>query len=168
MNRVISSEFDTLIKINRITVTVYYGLECDVAASIPLLKTGDVYDPLALDLYEEFIINVLAIFDAHDFEILEEHESPYSKSNYFSLVKKSDKLSNDYKYILFVRISDHNNREETKKSKKNYYANLADKLKQPTTKSKQRWKLKEIVVNNSRYFSYEDALTDIESRLSNT
>ena len=49
-----------------------------------------------------------------------------------------------------------------------YYSAIADEIKQPTTKHKQVWRLKEIIVNNQHYLSYEDALADIDKRLSTT
>lgn len=162
------SEFNNLIKIFRTTVTVEFELVSSVysATEIEPLKNPDgSWDQRALDLYEEFIINALEVFGEFDFEVLEERESPYSKSVYYSLVKEQDLQNYDYKYILFIRISDHENNKDTKAQKKAYYDKHADELKQPVTKSKQTWKLKEITVNKNTYDSYEDALEDIRNRL---
>lgn len=157
--------FEDLIKVYRITINIY--LENLQLEDIPALKSSDgEYDERALDLYNEFVINTLSVFDAHDFEIIEEHQSPYSKSEYFSLVKKEDLNNADYKYILFIRLSDHSNNQITRKATKKFYSDKADQLKQPKNKSKQVWKLKEITVNNKSYSSYEDALEDIDKRLS--
>ena len=166
-----NSEFNNLIKIYRMNVTVEFELIRPIYSDTeiePLKNPDGTWDQRALDLYDEFIINALEVFDEFDFEVIEEKVSPYSKSEYFSLVKEEDLKSYDYKYILFIRISDHANREETKAQKKAYYDKHADELKQPTTKSKQTWKLKEITVNKNTYSTYEEALEDIRNRLRNT
>lgn len=165
-----TSEYDNLIEVHRITVTVDFEpvIEIDADTEIlPLQNEDGSYDEAALDGYYDFIADALALFDVHDFEILEEHESPYSKSYYMSFVKKEDLESADYKYILFVRISDHDNRKSTAKAKKDFYSREAERLKRPQIKRRQTWKLKEITVNKTRYATYEEALEDIENRINN-
>ena len=105
------------------------------------------------------------ILPGYDFVILDEHQSPYTKSEYYTLVKKSQYDKQEYRYVLFIRLSDHDTDVETKKSKMRYYSAKADGIKQPTNKNKQVWRLKEITVNNQHYTSYEDALDDIDKRL---
>lgn len=150
--------------IGRITITVVY--QNTVTASIsPLLNADGSIDQGAVSEYEEFIVNVLEIFDRHDFEVIEEAESNYSHSIYYSFVKHDDYDNKDYKYILFVRISDHSVRESSKVGRQKYYANHANQLKEPKSKRKQTWKFKEIIVNNQLFDSYEDALALVEHRL---
>lgn len=163
------SEYSDLIPVRRIVVTVYYTnpngsiYSTDV---LPLRNPDGSFDELALDYYNEFVINALEVFEEHDLEIVEEHESPRSMSNYFTLVKKEDLENADYKYLLFIRLSDHDNRRESKKATKEYYNNRAQELKQPPAKTYQKWKLKEITVNNKRFSTYEEALEEIDKRLS--
>lgn len=163
-----ASELDDLILIKRITVTVEFSRvdETIIAAELlPLQNPDGSYDELALDYYEEFIINALEVFGEHDLVIIDEHQSPRSKSNYFSFVKEEDLDQADYKYILFIRISDHDIRQESKAGRRKFYDNKAEALKQPPTKSKQTWKFKDIIVNNARFNTYEEALADIDKRL---
>ena len=153
---------------NKIDITVEFEFMPEIQATCeikPLTRPDGTPDLRALDLYDEFIVNALSVFDYHDFEILEEHQSPSSYSYYFTLVKKDDAKNKEYKYILFIRLSDHTNRSESEKARKVFYAKEADRLKEPQTKTKQIWRLKEIVINNETYFSYEDALEDIDKRL---
>lgn len=164
----IPDEMKNLVRIYRINVEVTFELFSDIAAAIQPLKHLDGSDDLrALELYDEFILNALAVFDDHDFEILEEHGSPFegSHSYYCTLVKRDQLKDMKYKYILFVRLSDHTNREASAASKRKFYHEEAQRLKQPTTKSKQTWRLKEITVNKDTYNSYDEALDDIDKRL---
>jgi len=166
MKRVVR-QFDDLIKIWRITVDVSYSLEYDVAASImPLRRADGSYDQVALAEYDEFIIEALEVFTAHDFVILEEAESPNSKSAYYSLVKKADVDNYNYKFVLFIRLSDHFNNRHTRSQKMQFYDDKAQQLKQPTSKKHQTWKLKEITVNGAIFDSYDAALREIDRRLS--
>lgn len=161
--------FEDLIPVHRIDVKIILEpVPSEVAATkiLPLQPDGEKYDKHAVDLYDEFIMDALAIFDYYDFVILNEHQSPYTKSEYYTLVKKSQYEAQDYRYVLFIRLSDHETEVETKKSKMRYYSAIADEIKQPTTKRKQVWRLKEIIVNNQHYNSYEAALEDIDKRLS--
>lgn len=152
--------------VGRITVTIEYDVS--VAVSIaPLRHEDGSPDQSAISEYEEFIINALEIFGEHDFEVVEEAESDRSHSMYFSLVKHDDFTDKDYKYILFVRISDHQIRDRIKKSRKQYYDRRANELKQPAVKKKQTWRFKEIIVNDQIFDSYDDALDEIDRRLSN-
>lgn len=132
----------------------------------PLMLPDGTYDKLAVNEYEDFVINLLGVFDRCDFEVIEERKSPYSFSYYFDLVKKDQANKKDYKYILFVRVSDHELTEQKKSNQKDWLNDRAESLKQPETKSKQVWRLKRLLVNKDTYFSYEEALEDIEGRLS--
>lgn len=161
--------FENLIPVQHIDVKVILEpISDEIAATkiLPLKPDGEKYDKHAVDLYDEFIMDALAIFDYYDFIILNEHQSPYTKSEYYTLVKQSQYEKQDYRYVLFIRLSDHETEIETKKSKMRYYSAIADEIKQPATKRKQVWRLKEIIVNNQHYSSYEDALADIDKRLS--
>ena len=163
--------FADLIPVYRIDVRVVLEpVTTEVAATkiLPLQTDGEKYDKHAVDLYDEFIVDALAIFDYYDFVILDEHQSPYTKSEYYTLVKKSQYDKQEYRYVLFIRLSDHDTDVETKKSKMRYYSAKADEIKQPANKNKQVWRLKEITVNNEHYTSYEEALDDIDKRLRTT
>lgn len=152
--------------IGRLTITA--NLFKDITAEVrPLYYEDGSIDQAALADYEEFIVNALEIFDAHDFQVIEEAESDRSHSIYFSLVKKDDYANKEYKYVLFIRISDHALSERSKSARHKYYADKASELKQPIDKRKQLWKLKDIIVNDSVFSSYDEALDDIDRRLDN-
>lgn len=163
-----SSIEDRWVAVKNLRITVVYE-ECSKAqvdSSIePLCDDNGVYSSTALSEYESFLISALDVFDDHDFEVIQEKDSPYSQSYYAAFVKKDQIEHADYKYILFVRLSDHANNKATYKGKQAYYRDLAEKLKQPTAKTKQLWKLKEIVVNNKTFDSYDAALLEIDKLL---
>lgn len=115
--------------------------------------------------YDSFILSALDIFDDHDFNIIQEQESTYSQSYYAAFVKKSDSAKADYKYILFVRLSDHPINNASKSGRQKYYRDLAQQLKQPSSKSKQVWKLKEVIVDGIQYSSYDEALDALDNSL---
>lgn len=160
--------YEELIPVYRIDIKVILEpYTSGIAATdiIPLQPDGEQYDPEALALYDEFIINVLSIFDYYDFVILDEHQSPYSKSEYYTLVKRNQYEAEDYRYVLFIRISDHELREEGRSGTMKYYSDRANKLKMPKSKNKQIWRLKSVIVNNNHFKTYEQALDEIEKRL---
>lgn len=166
----IPKEYQNLIRIYRINVEVIMEMISPIAAATKIrpLKHADGSDDIrAIDEFEDFIVNALAVFDEHDFEVIEEHKSPYKDSNswYFTLVKRDQLAAKSYKYILFIRLSDHKNKETTDAGRQRFYSEVADRLKQPPTKARQTWRLKEITVNKDVYFSYEEALEDIDRRL---
>lgn len=55
--------------------------------------------------------------------------------------------------------------EKKLKSRTRFHNDEAERLKQPTSKTKQLWKFKEIVVNNNTFDSYEAALDYIDKQL---
>lgn len=113
----IPQELRDAIKLHRVTIDVIYE-EADMisASSIePLTDRNGVYSEVALIEYNTFLINALSIFDYHDFDVIEEHDSSYSQSYYAAFVKKDQVEKANYKYILFVRLSDHDIRKEAKK-----------------------------------------------------
>ena len=169
------NEFDNLVTIvGRWTVTVELTYVDDrIAAATqrskikPLMLPNGKCDQLALDEYTDFVVNLLNVFDEAGFEVIEERQSPKSFSYYFDLVKKDQANKKDYKYILFVRISDHELSPDQQHVQRNWFNDYAQKLKQPESKSYQRWQLKKITVNKDTYFSYDEALADIENKLVN-
>ena len=153
--------------IGRITITVEYEGPIQASTIKPLYREDGTPDIGSISEYEEFIVNALEIFDRHDFEIIEEAESDRSHSIYFSFVKHDDLEDKNYKYVLFVKVSDHEISESSKKGRQRYYSDQADKLKQPVSKKKQTWKFKDIIVNKQIFSSYEEALEEVEKRLAN-
>lgn len=164
----IPQELRDAVKLHRVTIDVIYEVVDSVAAAstIKPLQTRDgVKDLVAMDEYDSFLVNALQVFSEHDFEVLEERNSPYSASYYASLVKKQDIDDANYRYILFVRLSDHKNKGESQKGRQKFYEGEAERLKVPKTKSRQIWKLKEITVNKETFNSYDEALEYIHKLL---
>jgi len=167
------SDLNMIKIIGRWTITIeleYSDNDAPVAASEslikPLMLPDGTYDQIALDEYEDFVVNVLGVFDRCGFEVIEERQSPQSKSYYFDLVKSEQENKKDYKYILYIRLSDHPLSKLSARRQDEWFASHAEEQKQPATKSKQKWKVKRITVNKDTYYSYDDALEDIEARLS--
>lgn len=160
--------------INRWTVTVeltYVGnpsiMSSFNAATVrPFTKPDGSVDELAVADYTDFVINLLGVFDRSDFEVIEERESPYSHSFYFDLVKKDQAANKDYKYVLYIRVSDHPLDKAKASSQRKWFASHANEQKQPKTKSKQVWKLHNIIVNQDTYNTYDEALDATEEKLS--
>ena len=153
--------------VGRWTITCEFECIQDVAASSsikPMQLPDGSYDIVALEEYEDFVINLLGIFDRANFEVIEERKSPYSQSYYFDLVKKDQVDNKSYNYILYVRVSDHSLSPQKVSEQNNWYSLHAESQKQSTTKSKQKWKLKRVTVNKDTYLSYDDALDDLEKR----
>lgn len=135
-------------------------------------KDGSI-DQWALIEYEDFVINVLALFDYYDFEVLDEQYSNKSKTSmYFTIYRKSESNEADIKCLFFIRISDHDyqekskeNRKETEKNRTEYHKREAERLKQPKTKKRQKWKVRNIIVNDEIFDSYTEALDAVEKML---
>ena len=166
--------YEKMIKIiGRWTITVEleylgddYPIDTSSGSTIkPLMLPDGSEDTLAVEEYEDFVINLLGVFDRCDFEVIEERESPYSHSYYYDLVKKDQFNKKDYKYILYIRVSDHELGPERKQNQRKWFSDHAEAQKTPKSKSKQRWKLKRLTVNKDTYYSYDEALDDIEDRL---
>lgn len=143
----------------------YVAADSNASKIKPLRLPDGSFDILAVNEYEDFVINLLEVFDQCDFEVVNEQKSPEFYSYYFDLVKKDQFNRKDYKYILFIRISDHELSEERVSKQREWYSNRAEQIKQPKSKSKQQWKLKRLTINKDTYYSYDDALEDIENRL---
>ena len=160
-------EFKDLVRIFRFTIDAIYEEADLISASNtkPLTDAEGVYNSTALDDYQSFLLSILDIFDDHNFDVIKESSSPYSQSYYAAFVKRDQIERADYKFILFVRLSDHPSNSKTVKGKQKYYRDLAERLKQPTTKTKQLWKLKEITVNSQTFDSYDAALAEIDKIL---
>lgn len=135
-------------------------------------KDGSI-DQWALIEYEDFVINVLALFDYYEFEVLDEKYSNKSKTSmYFTIYRKSESNEADIKCLFFVRISDHDykekskeDRKKTEKHRKEYHEREAERLKQPKTKKRQKWKARNIIVNDETCDSYNEALDKVEKIL---
>ena len=155
-------------KLVKLNIEIFLEPEMsEVAANIqPLYKENGILDSGAKADYDEFVMNVYALFDYYDFELLDLEESNRSStSEYLTFYKKGESTASDIKCIIFIRISDHDLNNETKSQRQRYYEKKAEEYKQPKSKKHQRWKFKSIVVNNTYFDSYDEALDAVERKL---
>ena len=131
------------------------------------LDTGEI-DPIALDGYEDFVVNLRGILDYYGYEEIEDtHKGNFSDtSQYSSFYKNTDSTKDNIEKIIFVRISDHELDEDSKKGTREYHKYKVDESKQPTDKNKQKWRFRNLIVNGERYESYDEALEELDKRIS--
>lgn len=153
------------------TKVIRYDIEVNLvtdlfAAISPIHREDGSIDELAYSEYQEFVFNVYSALDENEFEVIEIEDSTRSDTSYyFTAYRKSESSDNSIKCLFFIRISDHNIPKESEEGRRRYYKNKAEELKQPKTKKKQTWNLKDIIVNGSTYDSYEAALKGVGDRL---
>ena len=115
-------------------------------------------DEQALADYDAFIDNIYACL-INRFEIVEIEESPRSKTSWYFWIYAKDSDGNiATKFLVRLRVSDHEYSEgHSKKAEHNYVERKAQEFKRPASKKRQDWKIKNIVINNDKYYSYEEA-----------
>lgn len=121
--------------------------------------------------YTCFVESVFEILMYYDFEIFEKYQRhsqsfPYT-SRYVWIAPRIQVESGDVPKLIHLRVSDHTQdfSEEMQKKIKQRMKDEAQDLKLPKSKLRQRYIPKEIVVNESRFKTYEDALNKIESAI---
>lgn len=124
----------------------------------PIYLSDGTIDEQALADYDAFVDNIYACL-YNRFEIVEVEESPRSKSSwYFWLYGKDAEGNVATKFLVRLRISDHEYSERhSKKAERKYVGSKAQELKQPASKSSQDWKIRNITINGDKYSSYEEA-----------
>ena len=126
---------------------------------------GDI-DPQALADYHTFQLNFDAMIDYYGFSTLRVKDSkskPYT-SKYEWIAYASQVHAGDTPLIIRLRISDHAQKfgPEYKKEISQKERQEANELKQPKSKRKQRFIVTDVVVNNKKYSSYEEALNAMD------
>lgn len=160
----------------KLAIVVEFELISNVAAAIHSIynKDGSI-DEAALTEYDEFLINLYSVFDYNEFELIEEKQSNRSETSmYYALYDRTKSTKSDIKCIVFVRVSDHDYKEKktkenkkiTDKHRKQYFSNEAERMKQPKDKVRQKWKMRNVVVNNTKFSNYDEALDYIDKMLS--
>lgn len=129
---------------------------------------GDI-DPQALADYQTFQQNMWAMIDYYGFQTLrmkssksKPHTSKYAWIAYAEHVKQES-----IPLIIRLRVSDHAQAfgPERRKQIREEEQREADELKQPATKRRQKFIVSDIVVNNKKYSSYEEALNAIDQMI---
>ena len=141
------------------------------ATTITPLYVDDKLDDSAMADYQTFIMNVFEILTYYDFQYERGEKDPEdprelkSKTSCYCWLAHKSELDNDNvpKWIR-LRISDHIQDicPEHQAKLNTEYQKFLETHKHPATKLRQRYKFQNIVVNNSEFTTYEDALNAVE------
>lgn len=155
-----------------VKVDIYYIESSDdvVATDIVTISDGkNKFDADALVDYNNFINNVWETLDYYGFQMIRYKESKSfpNTSKYAWIAYISEVDQKDIPLMFKLRVSDHaqvagpQRRHELKALDRAE----AEELKQPPTKKRQRFVVEDIVVNNQRFATYEDALVAIDDMI---
>ena len=104
------------------------------------------------------------IFDYYEFNVTV--AATNSVTSYYYWVARNTEIADDnVPYYIRLRVSDHVQQfsDEGKKVASQKDKDNAERLKRPKTKKRQRYKLRNIIVNKENFNTYEEALTEFES-----
>lgn len=153
MKRMVKDEYN-------IDVIVEYDIEyVPVSASTikPITDKSDRVYTQALADYDAFIEEIEYRFDDYDFIVVQENKSNQSDtSRYYKLANEPQWKSNTAKYVLALRISDHEPELTDEQKKK-----IRDKNKAFKEQYKIIYKVKNILVNGLECDSYDDAVDKV-------
>lgn len=151
-----------------IKVDIFHEMQDDIVSTdiLPISEGKNLLDADALVDYNCFLENVWETLDYYGFQILRSKESksfPYT-SKYAWIAYASEIEKKDVPLMVKMRISDHPQKvsPEYRDELKHRDRAEADELKMPEGKKKQRFIIVDIVVNNHRYATYEEALAAID------
>lgn len=144
-----------------INIDVYFKFDdSQIAASEirPIRLSDSTIDDQAIADYQAFILQTVMYLEDIGFKVLEEHQSKSSQTSYYyTLVNEESYNKGNYKYIIFLRISDHavNLNQKEREWVNQFRRNTATKLHA-------KWKLRNIIVNDSKYEDYDEASEAVE------
>ena len=122
---------------------------------------GKVNDQALADYYC-FILELLLELDDAGLVVIDEHNSNISEtSKYYTLADEEQFKNDDMKYIIYLRVSDHV-LKLTEKQKKL----INQKRKEESSKLKVKWKVRNIVVNNNEFATYDEAIEYVRKKAS--
>lgn len=123
-------------------------------------------DLQALADYNSFVTNVYGIISEY-FDVVEIEESSKSDTSwYFWIYAKNDDDIIATKFLIRLRLSDHDyTQRHSAELEKAFVSKKAQEFKRPLEKKLQKWRIKEIVVNNETYHSYDEAEDAIDEEL---
>lgn len=143
--------------------SVFASKESDIK---PVQLPDGTIDEQALADYNCFIDNIYSCLSYY-FDIAEIEESPKSQTSwYFWLYGKNKDGDIATKFLVRLRVSDHEYSEHHIKHSENQYVDYkAQELKRPQNKKVQKWKLREIIINGEHYSSYFEAEDEVEAEM---
>lgn len=168
-----STKYENNGNIQEYNIEVCYSVELDldIAASTyssikPVRLPNGETDQQALADYNAFADNVYEIL-CYYFDIVDINFSDSSDtSRYFYMYAKDKDGNLATKFIIRLRLSDHDyGPEHDTKKEHEHITKRSQELKKPSSKKTQRWKFRNIIVNDKTCFSYIDAEDEIESRM---
>lgn len=121
-------------------------------------------DEQALADYNSFIEDTKAEIEDLDLEIIDSNKSKRSyTSRYFTIVDLDQYVQHTLRYLIFLRISDHTDADfgEDQISINKAVRERRNQIKERLSKEqghKVIWKVKEVIVNGSRFASYDEAI----------
>ena len=153
-----------------IDIQINFNIESKVLSTeVNPILVDNMIDDQALADYNAFIETTWEILDYYGFELLSNTESgsyPHT-SKYYWIAHITDVEEGNIPLMIKLRISDHaqhfNPQFVSKLRKKN--SQEAENLKTPKDKLKQRYLVKEVIVNNQTYRTYEEALGALETEI---
>lgn len=139
----------TLIRYN-----IEVNLVSDTADVSPLFKADGKEDLAAETDYDEFRINLFAVLDENEYDIVDDETGPRGDTDYcITAFKKSELTGKGVKCIVFISVSGHCSSEEFKTAKlKAMYSKLT-------------WGVQNVTVNGDIFGSYDEALEGLGKEL---
>ena len=151
---------------------VFEMLNESVAATTtitPVLTDKDEIDVAAMSKYIEFVEAVEEIIEYYDFVELDRYRSNSKpKTSFYSIYAYKPQVdANDVPKMIRLRLSDHiqSLNDSAKQVVKDRLKAKLDEVKIPKSKIKQRYIPVEIVVNDTVFNTYEDALEYVENEV---
>lgn len=148
---------------NVIDVTYNVPFDTKIFGSIPseitpVMRLDDRIDEQALADYDSFVTNIYAMLSAL-FDVVDIEQSNKSETSwYFYLYAKNKNDGISTKFLIRLRLSDHEySKRHNARKEREFVERKAQEYKRPKEKLYQEWKIKQIIVNNKKYFSYDDA-----------
>ena len=157
---------------NEYIIDVFYDVPDESVWSVisagitPIAWEDDRVDEQALADYNDFVDNIYAALCAF-FDVVDIEESNKSDTSwYFWLYAKNKDGDVATKFIIRLRLSDHDYLvRHRERDEKTYVEKKAQTYKRPAEKKFQQWQIKSIVVNNEKYQDYDDAVDAIYNEL---
>ncbi len=134
----------------------------------PIIDENGLLDDQAKADYDSFTEMLYLMIEHYDFHIFSEHSKtsgsfPYT-SQYIWIAHRKEIEHNVVHKMIKLRVSDHFQKfsKESQHRLTKQSQQEANDLRIPRSKKKQLYEPKVIVVNNSRFATYEEALRNIE------